>query len=305
MRRSLAIALTAIVTAFGVWIFGQDTQGPARYAGSLNLPRNTKTLGGFSGLELGPDGHDVTLISDRGHIVQGTIQRAEGAMSGIELAHILPLRDEKGQPVKGKHNDAEGAAFGPHGALFVSFESDHRILAYPPAQSTAIAMPRHPDFSKFPGNGGIEALAVNDQGFIFAIPERVWNRRRETFVYRLDQQGWAKLSRYPRHPAYLPVGADFGPDGRFYVLERHFKGLGFSSQIRSFGITGTDLVDERLILRTAEWRHGNLEGLSVWRDPEGQIRLSMVSDDNFLPFLPSMIVEYVLPKTLAKQGNQD
>jgi hypothetical protein len=39
-------------------------------------------------------------------------------------------------------------------------------------------------------------------------------------------------------------------------------------------------------------RHGNLEGLAVWQDALGTIRLTMLSDDNFNSFQRSEFVEY-------------
>jgi hypothetical protein len=41
----------------------------------------------------------------------------------------------------------------------------------------------------------------------------------------------------------------------------------------------------------------NLEGLSVWRDIAGQIRLTLISDDNFRLLQRTEIVEYVLPNS--------
>ena len=38
----------------------------------------------------------------------------------------------------------------------------------------------------------------------------------------------------------------------------------------------------------------NLEGLSVWRDGQGRLVGSMVSDDNFSPILPTELVEIIL-----------
>lgn len=38
-------------------------------------------------------------------------------------------------------------------------------------------------------------------------------------------------------------------------------------------------------------RHDNLEGLSVWQDAQG-VRLTMVSDDNFMFFQRTEFVEY-------------
>lgn len=42
-------------------------------------------------------------------------------------------------------------------------------------------------------------------------------------------------------------------------------------------------------------RHDNLEGLSVWRDAQG-LRLTMVSDDNFMFFQRTEFVEYRVGK---------
>ena len=55
----------------------------------------------------------------------------------------------------------------------------------------------------------------------------------------------------------------------------------------------------RLEVRGVVWRsshgtHSNLEGLSLWRDGQGRLIASMVSDDNFSPLLPTTLVEVVL-----------
>jgi hypothetical protein len=39
-------------------------------------------------------------------------------------------------------------------------------------------------------------------------------------------------------------------------------------------------------------RFDNLEGISVWQDVSGQTHLTLVSDDNFLPFQNTQIIEY-------------
>ena len=49
---------------------------------------------------------------------------------------------------------------------------------------------------------------------------------------------------------------------------------------------GTTLLTTRLA------RHDNLEGLGVWRDAEGFIRLTMISDDNQNAFQRTEITEY-------------
>jgi len=41
--------------------------------------------------------------------------------------------------------------------------------------------------------------------------------------------------------------------------------------------------------------HDNLEGVSVWRDADGALRATLVSDDNFRFLQQTEIVEYLLP----------
>jgi hypothetical protein len=49
-----------------------------------------------------------------------------------------------------------------------------------------------------------------------------------------------------------------------------------------------------VLLRSAAGTHDNLEGLAVWRDVGGHIRLTMISDDNFRFFQKTEFVEYVV-----------
>jgi hypothetical protein len=46
------------------------------------------------------------------------------------------------------------------------------------------------------------------------------------------------------------------------------------------------------LLETATGTYDNLEGLAVWRDDAGAIRLTMISDDNFKSFQVTQFVEY-------------
>ena len=51
-------------------------------------------------------------------------------------------------------------------------------------------------------------------------------------------------------------------------------------------------------------RHDNLEGLAVWRDDSGAIRLTMISDDNFNLLQRTELVEYAVPETLASPSDK-
>ena len=70
--------------------------------------------------------------------------------------------------------------------------------------------------------------------------------------------------------------------------------LGFAARLRSYALGAEALTDMRLEMQSPPGRHDNLEGLSVWRDAQGRIVATMVSDDNFIRFQRTEIVEYRL-----------
>ena len=51
---------------------------------------------------------------------------------------------------------------------------------------------------------------------------------------------------------------------------------------------------ERMKLQSGIGQHDNLEGISVWQDASGAIRLTMIADDNFNFFQKTELVEYRL-----------
>jgi hypothetical protein len=145
-------------------------------------------------------------------------------------------------------------------------------------------------------NSSLEALAIDDNGWLYTLPERSGTLDTPFPVYRFQDGTWDQPFSLPRDGLYLAVAADFGPDDRLYLLERQFHGLlGFQSRVRRFVVTGNAIDAGEVVLETTTGQHGNQEGLSVWRDGTGTLRLTMVSDDNFRFFLRTSLVEYRIP----------
>lgn len=257
----------------------------------LDWPAQTDDLGGFSGLELSEDGRRFFVISDRASLIEGQLVREGPRLTRIEHGAVRPLRDRAGAPLTGSHADSEGLAMGADGQMFISFESAHRVAAYDgPDRPQPLDTP--PVFRSFENNAGLEALAIDGQGRLFTLPERSGQLTRPFPVWRYDSGHWEQVFSVPRQGGFLPVGADFGPDGLFYLLEREFTGLAFRSRVRRFSFGEDRILSEETLLETPAHKHGNLEGISVWRDAAGAIRLTMVSDDNFQGFQRSEFVEY-------------
>jgi hypothetical protein len=268
----------------------------AEYLGSYTWTSDARGFGSFSGLELNDAGTGFVTVSDKGWIAEGSLDRADGgAVTGVRLGRLEPLRNTEGGPLGRFEIDAEGLAMDGDGRLFVSFEAIHRVWTYRDTRSEAAWLPRHPDFKDLQNNSSLEALAIGPDGTLYTLPERSGELDRPFPVYRYRNGAWDIPFGIPRQGPFLMVGADFGPDGRLYLLERHLTGIfGFQTRIRSFAVTGDSAGDERLLLETAPGAHDNLEGIAVWADGQGAIRLTLISDDNYRSFQRTEFVDYRL-----------
>lgn len=252
-------------------------------------------FGGFSAIELHDGGEAFTAVSDRGHWATGALARRDGRLAAVTLTRFGPLHGVEGRPLEGDDVDAEGLAVDKEGRFYVSFEAFHRIRRYDAIDAPPEAVPRNPDFRRLQANSGLEALAIDADGTLYAIPERSSAAARPFPVHRLRNGAWDRTLRLPRSGTFLVAGADFGPDGRLYLLERDFKWLGgFATRIRRFTL-GEDGFDAgETLLETDFGSPDNFEGIFVWRDAEGEIRVTLIADDNFFALQSTVIAEYRL-----------
>ncbi len=259
----------------------------------LTLRGESDDFGGFSALHVFSGGIIFMALTDRGHFQSGVLERENGRITGVNLSPLVPILDTKGQPLGSNNTDSEGLAIDADGAMFISFESNNRIMFHESQTSAGVFLPKHPDFNTLQTNSGLEALAIDENDTIYAIPERSGELDRPFPVYRFQDGVWDTVLQIPRQPPFLMVGADIF-DGKLYILERHLAGIaGFQTRIRRFTI-GDILTNEQTLLTTRRGQFDNLEGISVWQDSDGQIRTTLISDDNFNFFQRSQIVEFIL-----------
>ncbi|HEX9859326.1 MAG TPA: esterase-like activity of phytase family protein [Paracoccaceae bacterium] len=296
-RRSRLAVIAGLVLALGL----DSSAGPPPLAGFLGTfvwRGDDPRFGGMSAIELAADGSRFAAISDRGAWTEGRLLRdAAGQISGIQAAPLQLLRGRGESPLARLRADSEGLAIAPGGVAYVSFEGAARVLRYNTLGGPAENLPSPPAFRKMQFNSSLEALAVDAQGRLYTLPERSGGKDRPFPVYRYRNGKWDQPFSLPRVGLFLPVAADFGPDGRLYLLERQFHGLmGFSSRVRRFAIRRGKVSGGEILLQTRPGVHDNLEGLAVWRDDDGAIRLTTISDDNFRFFFQrTEIVEYRVP----------
>lgn len=258
------------------------------FLGAYQWFDSAEKFGGFSGLEVSADGTRFTVISDRGHLVEGLFEREGDRISGVDAEPLVDLIHANGSSLRGDWVDSEGLAIAPDGERFISFEWRHRVRTEQGPNGRPLDLPPHEDFAGMVRNGSLEALAIGPDGALYTIPERSGRTDRPFPVYRFQDGVWDVPFSLPRTGPFLIVGADVGPDGLLYVLERDFTGAGFRSRVRRFGLDGTG---GDILLETDNATHDNLEGIAVWADDQG-IRLTMVSDDNYKWFQQTEFVEY-------------
>ena len=266
----------------------------AQLSSRFEWNRDEAWFGGFSGLELSADGGTFHAITDKGDLVQGTIRRDAGVISDVNISSRHILQNPGGGPLLGNLKDSEGLALRPDGAFFVSFELLHRVFFYASADGPSKWARHHDDFNSMIKNGSLEALAIDDRNRVYTMPESLLDDGPMTPVYRLDDTAWTQPFTIARSRGFLPVGADFGPDGKLYLLERGVYPFGFRTRVRVLTLEDDIVTSDLTLLETPLGQHGNLEGLAVWRGTDGRIRLTMVADDNFMFFQDTEIVEYIV-----------
>ena len=277
---------------------------PADAGGALAEPLGVfvwreadEDFGGLSGFELSADGSRFWALSDRGTLRWGKVERdAQGRVTGMTGTGKVRLQNSKGGALKpGRLGDAEGLAIDDQGRIFVSFEGADRVLRYDDAAAPAKPLPSAKQFRQLRKNGGLEALAVTPEGELLTMPE-VWGQQPGGVpVWRLRDGRWDTAFQIPSDPDWARVGADVGPDGMLYVLERDFLGLGgFASRVRRFAMDGDRMGPPQLLFQSSPRQFDNLEGIAVWQDGKG-IRVTMVSDDNFLFLQQTQVVEFRVP----------
>lgn len=266
--------------------------GALEFRGAVTLSPPFAGFGGVSGIVVEPGGA-VTAVSDRASWLRFRLQIQGGRLVGAEGAAEAPILYREGRPLPGEAGDAEGLARDPAtGRYYVSFEGWHRIQPYDEPGGGAGPFFMAEEWRSLSRNNGIEALAIDADGALWAIAEQSGTAAP---VWVGGKAGWVRKS-LPLDGPYLPTGADFGPDGRLYVTERAFSFVGgFRFRLRrfTFGDGAEPLSVETLLRYGAETRIDNIEAISLWREGDETLLL-LASDDNFVPVQANVLALFAV-----------
>ncbi len=290
--------------------------GKLIWRGGLVLRAGDALFGGYSGLAVAADGSRLLAISDRGSWLGMKLIYEDGHLRGVADAAIAPLalRQRWDAPGGvGNLRDAEELAPLEWGELegehLIAFEQVHRLQRYEFSDSRfsepkgEIELPE--EARALSANKGLEGVAVLAAGpyagAIIAFAERSIDRD-------ADMPGWIFIGedthsiRLKRQDDFDLTGLVALPDGGLIVLERKYLGplVGVFMRLRRVAAQeiapGTVLVGEHLY----ESRQGdlidNMEAVSAHRGEDGEIILSVISDDNFNPLQRTLLMQFAMPK---------
>lgn len=254
------------------------------FVGGWHLQSPASDFGGLSGLALDSDG-DLLAISDRGAFVR--IELARGAPAAADIAR---MRDADGAILSAlRQRDAEGLDL-RNGTALVSFEHEHRILAFDlsgcGAAANGVEVSRlgkriagmHVTLEP---NGGAEGLVLTaEESLLLAIE----TPGPDLPMARVGESGAASVAGWLERRGELVLTGLDRVDDIFYALLRSYSpGSGNTIEVVAFAMPpAPEIVEVRRVLRL-EPRHGtdNFEGIALQRLEGGGLRLWMISDDNF------------------------
>lgn len=258
-------------------------------AGAWSLTSKDPAFGGLSGLDILPSG-DLLAVSDMGAFVTIGMQDNAPATTGT-IAYMLGMDD---QMLSGKaEGDSEGLTL-VGDIAFVSFEREHRILAFDRGLCDAAArgvrvaaLPDQINETKIAPNRSAEALAYqsSDKTLIVFYEGRARSKIIQGVV---DMSGKADFSAdRPGFDGYSPVGLDIASfaDGvqltaNLYRSYDPFRGNRNWLDI-AFSVGCCDARASFQINLKRPILTDNFEGIAGEQLANGDYRIWIISDDNF------------------------
>ena len=270
--------------------------GKLIYRGGFSL--SAPGLGGLSAADVNDDGTVLTAISDTGNWYRFSLTaELDRSLSEVRLTGAGRLLNANGLAFRTKREgDAESMVRRPDGRVVVGFETQSKILTYPPdlaGEPTQDVTP--PGLGN--GNRGLEAMTLLADGRILAVSEggpRVGGRAPAWIGNGIE---W-RPRLYGLVDGFRPTGATTLPDGDILIIERRFS---FPAKFatRFVRITPTQLLGEvisgdEIARLESPFPVDNFEAVAAYADGDGRVFLYILSDNNFSRFQRTLLLKFEL-----------
>ena len=302
--------------------------GELNLVGGFHLSSADEGFGGLSGLDVLEDG-GLLAVTDAGGFVWIALD-ADGVTP--IAARMADMRDMEDRSIRGKAlGDAEGLAVAD-GAALVSFEGEHRILAFDVAKCGAAArgapIVSSGDLAEsfarqglsVSGNAGLEALAVTPDGILLVGLETQAGEASAVSARALEAPPVFDIRIGEGAPPLVGMDIlatdDDSTGFTLYSLHRATRALAseviviletrFERDIDQLGLPARIVseADERARIRFRPVASrklaamnvfvtiDNFEGIAARRLADGRVRLYLIADDNFSASQRTLLMVY-------------
>jgi hypothetical protein len=281
--------------------------GPLTFRGGLSLTSSHPEFGGISAIRVQRDGARFIAVTDKGRWLRGRIVYEGARPVGIADAEMAPVLGADGKPLaaRGWYDTESIAQDG--GTLWLGLERVNRIVRFDYGKDGLLArgvpIPVPPGIPRLPHNKGLECLVFMPRalllgGTLIGISERGLDRDNNI-------QGFLMGGPMPGEFSVKRIGdfdvtdCDVMPNGDLVVLERSFSRLrGAGMRIRRIPVAqlrpGATVDGPVLIEADMGYQIDNMEGLSVHHGADGQLVLTLISDDNFSIIQRTLLLQFTL-----------
>jgi hypothetical protein len=286
------------------------TFGALQFRGGIEVDGRTANFGALSGLDFMPDG-TLVAVADNGFWFSARPVESDGHLTGLVDGRLAPILNKAGRPVNTKlQGDAEGlriAARDGRIEAFVSFEQRNDVRRFAASPDLARARPESVRLPKWVSgidfNGGLEAVAIapGDGPFAGALALVTEHSLDKDHNHR----GWivngprAGAFSVTRSDEYDITDAAFLPNSDLLILERRFSfSTGVGMRIRRIAAADVQpgATVEGRVLMEADMRFqiDNMEGMAVRPGPNGEVLITLLSDDNQSMIQRTIFLQFAL-----------
>ncbi len=281
--------------------------GALHFRGGLVLKSTHKEFGGLSALRVEADGAHFLSQSDKGYWLRGRIVYRDGVPAGIADAEMAPMLGQEGRSLASQRwYDTESLAV-DGGIAYVGIERVNQIVRFDYGKDGLLARGRPvatpPGIAELPHNKGLECLAFAPKGMplggtLIAVSERGLDDKGNIRGFLIGGPSPGTFS-VARSDDYDISDCAITPDADLLLLERSYSWVrGVAMRMRRVPLSaiqpGATVDGPALVEADMGFQIDNMEGLSVHRADDGQIVLTMISDDNFSPLQRTILLQFTL-----------
>ncbi len=290
---------------------GERVQG-LTYLGGLQLSSVHDNFGGLSGIGFtGPDNH-LAMVSDSGYFVAGQLiyDEANRPLSLVGVT-ITAIQNSKGADLpRAVARDAEALAVverdGAPYAVRVGFENLTRVADFllqngvPGGAAREVSIPEW--LSDERTNESLEAVCIAPPaspvaGSTLLLTEGVIAGDGAHSAYLLGKNDRGPLT-YMSGAGTNPTDCAFLPNGDLLVLERGVSLISFAAKlmrVKAVDVKPNAQMVGEVLFEGVGGSLDNMEGLAVHPGPDGETRITLISDDNFNDWERNLLLEFTLP----------